>query len=220
VKAIANQHSITTPKTGRYYTLGDTGDTSTIWIALHGYGQLARSFISDFQGIAVDTRLIVVPEALSRFYLRAGQGKIGANWMTSEDRENEISDYVTYLDRVTEQVLTSPDQRVFVLGFSQGSATACRWFARTRLNISGLLIWAGGIPPDLDFDSAALRLGNNPLRFVLGDEDQFMPAQRFRAEIELLTENNIPVEARTFAGKHCIDELVLAEEIVTMESLA
>ncbi len=48
--------------------------------------------------------------------------------MTKEDRENEIADYVDFLDAVFGEVVT-PGARVTVLGFSQGVATAARWLA-------------------------------------------------------------------------------------------
>ena len=73
---------------------------------MHGLGQLASVFIGYFKTIATPTRLIVAPEALSRHYIpQSGSSgtkdaRIGATWMTREDRDNEIADYVEYLDAV------------------------------------------------------------------------------------------------------------------------
>ena len=75
-----------------------------LWYVLHGYGQLAAPFLDDFRAIDDGTRLIVAPEALSRFYEGDVQArlhkdaKVGASWMTREDRDAEIADYVAYLD--------------------------------------------------------------------------------------------------------------------------
>src|ERR1019366_2165212 len=100
-----SQHHIPVQKTARYYTLGQIGPEITdVWFACHGYGQLASDFAAEFECIEAPERLIVVPEALSRFYVPAGPGlhgpdaKVGATWMTREDRESEIADYVSYLD--------------------------------------------------------------------------------------------------------------------------
>ena len=214
----AAEHSILTQRTGRFYAMGSKSDSAAVWVVLHGYGQLAEPFIQDFSSVASDTRLIVAPEALSRFYLRAGQGSIGANWMTSEDRENEINDYVTYLDTVTKSVVKHSSQSVYVLGFSQGSATACRWFERSELDLKGILVWGGGIPPDLDTASFCKRLNDEPLRFVVGDSDPFMPQNRFEAEVKSLEEAQVSVATRTFSGKHGIDPDVLLEELLLMEA--
>ena len=64
-----------------------------LWYVLHGYGQLAAPFLEEFRAIDDGTRLIVAPEALSRFYEGDAQARlhkdasVGASWMTREDRE-------------------------------------------------------------------------------------------------------------------------------------
>ncbi|MFW6202332.1 MAG: hypothetical protein ACOC8B_07130, partial [Gemmatimonadota bacterium] len=81
-----------------------------IWFVCHGYRQLAGRFVRRFAPLDDGNRLIVAPEALSRFYLDDDGGphgpdaRIGATWMTRADRENEIRDYVDYLDTLYERV--------------------------------------------------------------------------------------------------------------------
>ena len=204
------ERTIVTRRSARYYTAGATG-AGCIWLVLHGYGQLASEFIQDFLEISGDERQVVAPEGLSRFYLRAGQGSIGANWMTSEDRQREIGDYITYLDLVSNEVRVRDDQRLFVLGFSQGAATACRWFSDSSRPLQGIAIWGGGVPPDLEFGAFSKRLGNDPLSFVWGDSDIFMSENRFRAELQSLKEQNINHRPVQFDGGHTIEPSVLAE---------
>ncbi len=63
-------HSLVVPRTARYYTLGPThGFPRELWFVCHGYGQLAERFLRQFAPLDDGTRLIVAPEALSRFYL-------------------------------------------------------------------------------------------------------------------------------------------------------
>ena len=106
------ERHIRVARTARYYTLGSAGThLREVWLVCHGYRQLARRFLSRFADLDDGTRLIVAPEGLSRFYLHdpaSGHGKevpIGATWMTREDRENEITDYVGFLDGVLDEVL-------------------------------------------------------------------------------------------------------------------
>ena len=54
--------------------------------------------------------------------------------MMREFRDAEIADYVRYLDLLSTETrhhLTGASPRVVVLGFSQGTATVCRWLDRS-----------------------------------------------------------------------------------------
>ena len=215
----SNTHTITTSRTARYYVSGDPASAPTLWVALHGYGQLAGEFIDDFASAVNSERAFVAPEALSRFYLRAGQGKIGANWMTAEDRENEIADYVNYLDNVVAATRTSATKRIFVLGFSQGSATACRWFASSAQRLSGITIWGGGAPPDLAEKKFIDRLDGRPMRFLHGTNDQYFSPTRLRLELQRLADYGIAHEAVEYNGGHEIPADVLLQEIGQQEGI-
>ena len=93
------KNHILVTKTARYFTLGELNEnTRELWFVLHGYAQLASDFIQDFEGLDNGTRFIVAPEGLNKFYARGFGGKPAASWMTSEDRENEIIDYINYLN--------------------------------------------------------------------------------------------------------------------------
>ncbi|MDQ6717353.1 MAG: hypothetical protein M3Z17_03270, partial [Gemmatimonadota bacterium] len=105
--------NIVVPRTARYAVLGEPGpDLKEVWVVCHGYAQLAQRFIERFRSIASIERLIVAPEALSRFYADRGGGfhgpssQVGASWMTSEDRESEITDCIAYLDAVHDEVFS------------------------------------------------------------------------------------------------------------------
>jgi hypothetical protein len=69
----------------------------------------------------------VAPEALSRFYVSQEPGRhcpvsvVGGTWMTREDRENEIRDYVRYLDILHDEVEIEGVPTT-VLAFSQGGS--------------------------------------------------------------------------------------------------
>ena len=98
-------------RTARYYMLGGRGEgVAEAWFALHGYRQAARRFARRFEVLDAPERIVVVPEALSRFYVDPSPGRhgpehrVGASWMTREDRDNEIADYVAYLDALAAEV--------------------------------------------------------------------------------------------------------------------
>ena len=203
-------HHITVPRTARYHTVG-AAEARNVWFVLHGYGQLARYFMRPFATLADGTRRIIAPEALSRFYLDGFDGRIGATWMTSADREHEIDDYVRYLDALADEVLpeTSDAPHITALGFSQGTATACRWAALGRHTIDRLVLWAGGVPPDLDLAAHRAFFERVDLTLIIGAEDEFIPEQRVEEEIARLDEHGIPHRTIRFDGGHRIDPAVL-----------
>lgn len=175
------EHHLSVARTARFWTAGNVRTGAELWVVCHGYAQLAGRFIRRFNAIAGDERGIVAPEALNRFYLDARPGPhgpdspVGATWMTREDRLNEIRDYIEYLDTVLDGVLgtrPTPPRRLVALGFSQGTATVSRWAAHTRHALHEVVLWAGGLPAELDA-TAALFLGAR-LTLVSGVRDDMV----------------------------------------------
>ena len=105
------EHHLNVSRTARYYTIGDLENKpSEVWIVLHGHTYLAKRFIRYFRVLEDDRRLIVAPEGLSRFYVNHEARRVGASWMTREDRLNEIADYVNYLDELYRHLFETLEQ--------------------------------------------------------------------------------------------------------------
>ncbi|HUO52370.1 MAG TPA: hypothetical protein VMT93_07625 [Gemmatimonadaceae bacterium] len=209
------EHHLPVTRTARYCTLGTPagGAPRQLWIACHGYGQLAARFLRHFSVIDDGSRLIAAPEGLSRFYVEAGDGshaeaKVGATWMTREDRLSEIDDYIGWLDALHAQLGRDYDlsaARVIVLGFSQGVATACRWVERGAVRPHALVLWAGEVPPDMDLAPPAHPLRTLRPTFVIGDADPWAtPAVLAKHEARLRAQG-IAYEGIRFAGGHRLD---------------
>ncbi len=211
------EHHLPVTRTARYYTLGAAARAREVWFACHGYGQLAQYFLRRFEALDDGTRLVVAPEALSRFYLAAPAGshanaRIGATWMTREDRLREIEDYVGYLDAVYREVLAAgvpAAARVWALGFSQGVATACRWAVMGESQVDELVLWAERVPPDLDLTRAAERLRNARVHLVGGMTDPSLPPGALDEERARLERHGIQCVALTFPGGHELDAATL-----------
>jgi predicted esterase len=207
------EHHLLTQRSARFVTLGPAdGSAREIWVALHGYGQLAHRFAQAFAPLDDGTRLIVVPEGLSRFYVDRSVAKVGASWMTREDRAVEIEDYVRYLDAVAEAVTAGFPPRPFhVLGFSQGCATACRWIERGRVSPTRLIVWGGEIPPDLDWSRARERFARVPVVLVAGAEDRDVPPEALTQFGALLALHGVRHSVVRFPGGHEIHAPTLLE---------
>src|SRR6476469_2198875 len=217
--AIAS-HSIVVPRTARYYTLGPThGFPRELWFVCHGYGQLAKRFLRQFAPLDDGTRLIVAPEALSRFYLdpipmrrHDPSPRIGASWMTREDRESEIADYVAYLERLANEIrhpLAGAAPRLVVLGFSQGTATVSRWLAASEMRVDHLVLWGGAIPPELDLAAWAARLHGAAITLVAGEQDELTTPAAVTSEAERLSAAGVAFTLQRYSGGHVIDSAAL-----------
>ncbi len=196
-------HHIQTRKTARFFTLGNlTGDTRHIWLVLHGYGQLGEYFLRNFKDVQNKDNFIIAPEALSRFYVNETSGRIGATWMTKEDRELEIEDYLYYLDSILDSLNPTIDCRIHVLGFSQGAATACRWALNTHYAVNTLVWWAGFFPPDMQWNSPKYLDENFKTYLLYGNQDEYVNDDLKEQVAKVM--NTLPKkpEIITFEGKH------------------
>lgn len=209
------EYHIEVPRSARYVTLGDPhGDLEQVWVVCHGYGQLATRFIEDFEVLDDGTRLIVAPEGLSRFYVDHAAGVTGASWMTKEDRRAEIADYVNYLDIVADHIRSSVSREpvtLHLLGFSQGAATVSRWVECGRVRPERIVLWAGAIPPDVDWEALRHRVDGVNLTFVVGDSDRVAPPETLLEQEAVLRRHGVEYAVVRFAGGHRLDEAVLRE---------
>ena len=210
------EHHLTVSRTARYYTLGNAESPAQLWFVLHGHGQLASRFLRHFAPLDDGTRLVVAPEALSRYYLEDGvhgpESRVGATWMTREDRLSEINDYVAYLDALCEHItrsLAGAAPALNVVGFSQGAATASRWTALGRSRVDRLWLWGGLLPPDLDLARHGATLERARLTFVLGRHDRFATAEHRASVSERLSPHGFEPRLLEFDGGHVIDARTL-----------
>ncbi len=203
--------SLVVPRHARVGIVGDLESATEAWIILHGFGMLSQGILHWFRKAERPGRVLVAPEGLSRFYIEAkGVRRIGASWMTLEDREHEIEDLLGYLDRVASGLI-GPETTLQLHGFSQGVAAAARWTARRSRPVSRLVCWAGGFPEDVAPEQLKGALGPEPLHLVVGDRDVWVKPEQVEADHARLAAAGVPVVLHRFAGGHRVDDGVLAE---------
>jgi predicted esterase len=194
----------------RYYKLGRIDDsTKQVWWVLHGYGQLAQYFVQKFKPLSEKGICIVAPEGLSKFYLAGNAGRIGATWMTRENRIVEIENYTNYLDSILAIERPPSHVKTTLLGFSQGAATAVRWVMNGKLEFDRLVLWAGLFPPDMDFDKGTHLLQNKEVIEVLGKHDEFITKEKIAEMYDLNTRLQLNPTIIEFEGKHELDAGVI-----------
>jgi len=205
------ENSFTINKTARYYTIGDLKTAKNILIVLHGYGQLAYYFSKKFEFLSRKNYFIIAPEGTHRFYLEGTSGRVGASWMTKEARLLDINNNENYLEDLTTYFHTkNTSAQIHVLGFSQGAATATRWFEKSKLNIASLILWASVFPDDVSIKIQQHK--NTNLIFVLGSKDPYFNEEMEHTCLNIYQSMNF--EIIRFEGKHELIQHVL-ESIFT-----
>lgn len=196
----------------RYYQLGELNQsTKQIWFVLHGQGHLAQYFIKQFEPLDNGSTIIIAPEGLNRYYLDGFTGRVGATWMTKEDRLTDIENYINFLNAIHNEVLSSApsDLKINLLGFSQGAATVMRWALQKHINFQRLVLWAGIFPFDMDFDFAKQKLKDVEILSVLGDKDPYVTDKVIKEQKEYEAILGLQVKKISFEGGHELNAKVL-----------
>ena len=173
-------------------------------IAAHGYGQACKSFIRRFRPWCAHNVLVAVPQGPSQFYWKHDNPpRVGFSWMTSYMRENTIEELMAYMTRLLEDLAecyTFDKNRMFTLGFSQGSALAFRLAASDILKPAGAIACGGDLPPDVA--DRLSELDPFPVLLVHGKEDKSMSYERAREGEQMLRDHDFPVDTLYFDGEH------------------
>lgn len=197
------QHALVTQKTARIFTYGQLSEkTKNIWLIAHGYGFLAEYFIKKFEVFNPEENYFIVPEALNRFYKKELSGRVGATWMTSEDRENEIKDYILYLDKVYETFILQNNAKIIAFGFSQGVSTIVRWALKTNNKLTNIVLWAGSIPEDSL--NEITRLNQLHPYILVGDEDEYITEEKLETLKKTLDNIGFTFSHIFYKGGHAI----------------
>lgn len=206
-------HHIATTKTARVHTHGHLhSGTKFIWLVAHGYGFLSEYFIKKLEVLPPEEHFVIVPEALNRFYLNGLSGRVGASWMTTEDRDQEIADYISYLDKVYETFILQSEAKIIALGFSQGASTMARWALKTHKPLTNIVFWAGSIPDECL--QAVEKLNTLHPYILVGDEDEFITIEKRETFTKTLINAGLIFSQIFYKGGHAI----LTEPLMQLSS--
>lgn len=168
-------------------------------VGFHGYMENAEVQMQRLEAIpgGSDWTLVSI-QALHRFYRRRTNDVV-ASWMTRQDREVAITDNIDYVNAALESVPDDTRAKVVYAGFSQGVAMAFRSAVRGRHAAAGIIGVGGDVPPELLLDPHV----TFPSVFLArGVADEWLPAERFRADVNALAGRSGRVRAHEFDGGH------------------
>lgn len=191
----------------------DAESSDKLVYVLHGYGQLAKYFIQKFKPLVERGFTVIAPEGLHRFYLQGTSGRVGASWMTKENRELDIENYLTYLNTLHKEIAKEKDwNSIIVLGFSQGVATAFRWIADGKIIPNQFLLCSGMIPPDVNLEESSSVFDNIKMTYFSGTNDTYKTEEAVTHFQQRLSQLPFPIKMVEFEGVHEVNvEAVLTE---------
>ena len=199
-------HFIKTVISGRYVIekLSCAGPHNLL-VGFHGYGQLAEDELALLKGIAGSSDWMCCSiEALHPFY--QGKGVVGANWMTSRNRELMIEENIGYVDAViTELREKHPLEETLVYhGFSMGAAMAARSALLGNHKQSAVMFLGGNIPPEHE-ELGKLRR----VHIARGSIDRLYTQKEFERDRKRLEASKVPFDHCCFPGGHEASEKYL-----------
>ena len=216
-----SQHWISIEQEQRMDVLGEpTASTRHVWIGLHGYGQLVEFFQRPFRELITEDRVFVFPQGPHKFYLNGVSGRVGASWMTKDERLKDIENQKRHLSAVLNWARSkAPSAHIHVLAFSQGVATIIRFLGHSPVPISTLLAWAGSWPPDASAENIGA-LSQINFQGWFGDQDKFIDRQK-QIEIQAHYKDQFQLDlpVALYEGGHKFDRAILKSEIVRLEQL-
>jgi len=210
-----NMMKFKTSKTSR--VLLHKGQSGKCFIVLHGYGMNVNRFYRSIDMIVENGHSLVVPEALSRYYNTGASGKVVASWMTSDERSDDILDNHNYLreliDRLKAEGAFDDIEQMFLVGYSQGAATAARFAFMEHSSIDYLILWGSDLPTDLSED--ILRSNRNSLKvhFIVGDSDEYVKIENVTESMAKLSKLDVSTDMYIYNGRHKVTEVALTHLI-------
>ena len=216
---MSQTHWIPVAQEQRVDSLGALSEsTKHVWVGLHGYGQLVQFFARHFRSLVTEERAFVFPQGPHKFYLNGVHGRVGASWMTKDQRLVDIANQRIYLGFVFRWIKKqAPKATIHCIGFSQGVATIMRCIGHEDVQPSSLLAWAGSWPPDLDKTNRAT-LEKLRVKACFGSQDEYITTEKQQEMIGYYLEKyNFEPLVSVYEGGHSFDAEKLAQEIATLE---
>ncbi|MGB5358887.1 alpha/beta hydrolase [Eudoraea sp.] len=210
------EKSVRYSSTNTYETLNELTDiTKNVWIVFHGIGYLSKYFLKYFDELNPEDNYIIAPQAPSKYYLNNSYKHVGASWLTKENTETEIINNLNYLDAILEEETILSNRNLIIFGYSQGVSMAARWVAQRKIVCNQLVLYAGGIPNELNATDFT-HLGNTTqITIIIGNKDEYLTKERLSIEREKSrTIFNGKAKEHIFDGGHIVKKELINSLII------
>jgi predicted esterase len=126
--------------------------------------------------------------------------------MTKEERLTDIEDVLNYMDAVYASMSDDQKNALIAFGFSQGTPSIFRWVVNRKIPVKACVAWASDLPQDVLTPEGVEFLNKQKIFVVLGNQDEFVNADRLQRVKEELNSAGLNYEFISFEGKHRILE--------------
>ncbi|MDP1676940.1 MAG: dienelactone hydrolase family protein [Bacteroidota bacterium] len=161
-----------------------------VMIMIHGRGATAESILDIAQYFIVDAVTYIAPQAN------------GGTWypysflMPTEQNEPGITSGLQRISEIVDHVVTSgiPEQKIMLLGFSQGACLSLEWTARSNKKIGAVFGLSGGlIGPNATLRNYSGTLENTSVFLGCSDVDFHIPKERVIESADIFKKLNASV---------------------------
>jgi predicted esterase len=189
-------------------------DAPAAMIMLHGRGATAEDILTLAHELRQDSFAYLAPQAANfTWYPSSFLAPIERNepWLSSA-----LDLIASILDKIVQTGI--PQDRIMLLGFSQGACLALEYAARNPGKYGGVIGFSGGLigPPGMLWDHSG-SLESTPVFLGCSDVDPHVPKQRVLETAGALRKMDAQVEHQLYPGMgHTVnmDEIARARQIM------
>ncbi|MFN3649453.1 MAG: alpha/beta hydrolase [Armatimonadota bacterium] len=173
-------------------------------VLVHGRGAPARGMLGLYDDLALPNAAAVAPQA-------AGHTWYPLSFLAPlESNQPFLDSALRRLEGVVTDLLARgiPEERIALLGFSQGACLTAELAARHPRRYGAVMILTGGLigPPGTPRDYPG-SLAGTPVFLGAGDPDPHVPFERVRETAEVFTRMGAAVDLRRYPGlPHSVNE--------------
>lgn len=211
-KGIAPHHS------SKILTGGvDLNKAKSVMIMVHGRGATAESILDLAQYFIVNDITYIAPQAS------------GGTWypysflMPTVQNEPGITSGLQRISEIVDHVVTSgiPEQKIMLLGFSQGACLALEWIARGNKKIGAVFGLSGGlIGPNGSIRNYPGTLENTSVFLGCSDVDFHIPKERVIESAEVFKKLNATVLMKLYPNMgHTVNDDEIDHIITIMKDV-
>jgi phospholipase/carboxylesterase len=202
------------------YAGADIEHAESAMIVLHGRGATAESMVGLVSEIYAENMIYVIPQAKNHaWYPYRFIEKREAN-------EPGVSSGLTLIQSIINALSEKgiQQERIFLLGFSQGACLAADFVARYPAKYGGLFVLSGGLIGDqINQNDYAGDLMDTPVFLGCSDVDFHIPEQRVHESARIFEYLNADVTEKIYPSMgHTInrDEISFIRKMINLEQLA
>ena len=175
-------------------------------LALHGHGSNEQDLIS------------LSSHLPNNIFWVSGRGPhtIGENscdWYELPPSPEKIAEILKRINVFVEELITTypiDPNKVFVMGFSQGSMISLSYAMAFPNSISGVISQSGALPSNIGLPINKEGLTGKPMVITHGIQDRAMPIERARQARDILNELEVDLSYNEFHMDHTINNESIA----------